>query len=700
MDIEKLFTPSSIAIIGASTRPGSVGNDIVKNLTGQGFGGDIYPVNPNATELYGKKCFANIQDISEAVELAIVVVPAAFVLEVIKGAAEKGVSAVIVISAGFKEIGNAELEEEIRSVCDDHDIALLGPNCLGVINPAISMNASFATRMPEVGSIAFLSQSGALCTAMLDYSARENLGFSKFASIGNKAQIDEVMLMRFLKEDPETKVIVLYMEQLSDATGFVEVVRQCVHEANKPVLVVKSGVTSVGASASASHTGALAGNDAVYDAIFEKAGAIRVRDFDDLFEYLAGFSSGRLPKGSRTAVLTNAGGPGVLATDEIILQGLSLATLSEGTKKQLKDSLPVAANSHNPVDVLGDADAERYQKALELLLGDDGVDNVIVVLTPQSSTQIAETAVAISNLSKTTEKMVYAVFMGAVDVEKGIEVLQQGGVPVSRFPQKAVRTLSVLWDFAGAREKKVDEEFTLVFPEQKNAEEIFFRYPDGGEMSSADAMQFFEAYGFSVTRSMSIRSADEAEEAVSKVGGVAAFKILSPDISHKSDAGGVMLHVTPENAREAYETIYTRVRSNVPDAKLEGILVAEMVVEKGAEFILGSVKDSNLGHAVMVGFGGIYVEVFRDIAFGAVPVSKDEAKRMVERLKSKALLRGSRGGEMLDEEMLLESIGRMSHLLQEHPEIVEADINPLVIFAKGKGVKVLDARMTLERHAD
>lgn len=696
MNYDALFEPKSIAVIGASTRAGNVGNDIVKNLVTQGFQGEVYPVNPHATELYGKKCYEGIGSIPNPVDLAIVVVPATAVVQVVTESVEKGVSSVVVISAGFREIGNMEAEEKIRSICDAAGVALLGPNCLGVINPSFSMNASFATRLPRVGSIAFLSQSGALCTAMLDYAENMDLGFSKFVSLGNKAQIDEVTLMRFLEKDPETEIIVLYVEQLTDAKGFVEAVRQ-LRASGKPVLIVKSGVTSIGAGASASHTGAIAGNDAVYDALFEKAGAIRVCDFDDLFEYLSGFASKLYPKGNRIAVLTNAGGPGVLTTDEVILSGLQLANLSEETQMKLKSFLPMAANSHNPVDILGDADALRYRQSLEILLGDEGVDCVVVVLTPQSMTQIPETAQAIIDMSHTSPKVIYVAFMGSTDVEKGITMLRREQIPISRFPQKAVRSLYRMYRFAQLSQRSEKEDFHFAFENIGKAQELLSRYPEGGDMSFSDALGFFKAYGFSVTKSVNITDISQARKAVEAVGGTAAFKILSSDIVHKSDVGGVALSVSPDTAEKEFEAMMIRISQNVPEAHIDGVLVAEMILEKGVEFILGSVRDSNLGHAVMVGFGGVYVEVFRDVAFGMVPVSREDAKNMIEKLKSKALLRGVRGGDLLDEEVLLESIGRMSRILQEHPEIVEADINPLVIFSKGSGGKVLDARVALLR---
>lgn len=692
MNLDAIFSPKSVAIVGASTRVGSVGNDIVKNLVTQGFRGKIYPVNPNATELYEKKCYRNIQEISSSVDLVIVAVPANGVLKVVQESIEKGVLAIIIISSGFREAGNIQKEEEIRNLCDKADVALLGPNCLGVIHPYSSMNASFATRIPKAGSIAFLSQSGALCTAILDYSAKTNFGFSKFVSMGNKAQIDEVALMRFLEEDAETKIVVLYVEQLTDADGFIEAVQR-LHAKGKPVLVIKSGVTSVGAGASASHTGALAGDDAVYEALFEKAGAIRIYDFDDLFEYLSGFMSQRLPKGNRVAILTNAGGPGVLVTDEIILRNLQLANFSQETLKKLGDFLPASASMRNPVDILGDADASRYRRSLEILLEESSVDSVIVVLTPQSMTEISKTAEVIIDVSQSSEKVIYVVFMGATDVMKGIEILQKKYIPVSQFPQKAIRSLDAMYRFTRLSSYGKNEESSNTFEKNEKSWEIISRYSDGGNLSSSDALKFFEMYGFSIARSTTITDVSQAREAVESMGGVAVFKIISPDITHKSDVGGIALSVSSDTAEKEFETMIGRVLQKAPRAKIEGILVAEKITEKGFEFILGSTKDPNLGCAIMVGLGGIYVEVFRDVSFGLIPISEKDAIAMIEKLRSKVLLRGVRGNEILDEKALVRSIKKMSEILENHPEILETDINPLLVLAQGKGVKVLDARI-------
>lgn len=694
MRIEALFSPSSIAVVGASTRSGSVGNNIVKNLVLQGFSGSVFPVNPHAEILFEKKCFSKIADIPGAVDLCIVAVPAPSVVGVVKEAIEKKVSAIIVISAGFRETGNVREEEEIRSLCDKSDIVLLGPNCLGVIHPKISMNASFASRMPKAGSVAFLSQSGALCTAMLDYATKKYFGFSKFVSIGNKAQLDEAALIRFLADDEDTHVVVLYVEELRNAREFL-LASDMLRLKGKPLLVMKSGLTISGSGASASHTGAIAGNDAVYDALFERSGAIRVRDLDDLFEYLPGFIAGRFPVGDRVAILTNAGGPGVLATDEVVLRGMRIADLSAETQDALSKFLPPAANFRNPVDILGDADCSRYKGALQAILDDASVDSAVVVLTPQSMTEIPQTAKIITDFWESSKKPLVAAFMGgSSDIESGVSVLEEKGVPTSRFPQKSVRALAALYQYGKERNKSQEEEFSpALFSTRNETENIFERYQQGGEISLVDSMEFLTSCGFSVANTMYARSVQEAREAIERIGGTGVLKIVSPDISHKSDVGGVVAGVSSDTIEEAYQHMMDRVRRNVPNARIEGVIISEMILEKGVECILGSVRDPNLGHAVMAGFGGVYVEVFRDIAFGLVPVSKTAARSMIEKLRCKALLRGARGGEIMDEEAFLDAIGRLSTILERYPKISEIDINPLLVLPQGKGTKVLDARI-------
>ena len=413
MNLNAIFEPRSIAVVGASTKEGSVGNDVVKNLVTQGYEGKIYPVNPKAEELYGLRCYPNLKSIGERIDLVVVVVPAAVVPGVMEEAAELKVKGAIIISAGFKEAGHPELEEQIKAICLKNDIALIGPNCLGVVNPEIKMNASFAPIMPQTGNIGFLSQSGALGTAVLDYAQKLNMGFSKFVSVGNKALVDEIALFEYLYDDPQTKVIALYAEQLTNSENLIKLARKITTGGKaKPIIALKSGRTAAGASASASHTGALIGNDTAYDALFRQAGIIRVHTTVELFEYLRVFSNNPLPKGNRVAIVTNAGGPGVLTTDECISHGLALAPISVKTEVALKSNLPASANWHNPIDILGDAPAERYQHTLQILANDPDVDSLIVILTPQSVTDEQGVADAIINTKKNTKKPMVVSFVG------------------------------------------------------------------------------------------------------------------------------------------------------------------------------------------------------------------------------------------------------------------------------------------------
>ncbi len=449
MNLDCIFYPKSIAIIGASTQLGSVGNDIVKNLTTQGYAGKIYPVNPRATELYNLKCYAGIKDIDDKIDLAIIVVPAPLVNTVMREVAEKKIKGAIVISAGFKEVGNVDLENELAEICLKNNITLIGPNCLGVINPENKMNASFAAIMPEKGPVAFISQSGALCAAVLDYGKKLGVGFSKFMSVGNKALIDEVEIFEYLYKDPETKIIAMYAEQLSKPHEIIASVKKLVRGRNpKPVLVIKAGRTTAGASASASHTGALAGSDAAYDALFAQSGIIRVYSISDLFEYIRVFAHNDLPKGRQTAIVTNAGGPGVLTADEIISAKLKMAVISKETEKKLKGVLPPNAGLHNPIDVIGDAKSDRYRAVLNILAKDKDVDSIIVILTPQSTTDIEKIAKVIIETKKFCKKPLVASFMGGQLVAPGIQILQQSGVSTTSFPEQAVNALATLTEFS------------------------------------------------------------------------------------------------------------------------------------------------------------------------------------------------------------------------------------------------------------
>lgn len=694
-----VFSPRSIAIVGASTKEGSVGNDIVKNLAKQGFAGKIFPVNPKAEELYGLKCYANLSDIKDKIDLMIIVVPAVVVPDVLEEGGRLGIKGAIIISAGFKEVGNHELENKIIKICEQHDIAMIGPNCLGVINPELKMNASFASVLPEKGGVSFISQSGALCTAVLDKAKSLGIGFSKFMSVGNKATSDEETLLEYLEQDHETKVIGVYAESLKNKSNLIEKIRRISVDPNpKPIIFLKSGRTLAGAGASASHTGALAGNDAAYSALFHQSLAIRASSVNELFDYLKIFSCNDLKPAKRLAIITNAGGPGVLSVDTAIEHGLELAKLDLENENELVSILPKAASAKNPIDVLGDAKADRYSVAIENVLGDPNVDSAVIILTPQSMTEIEANAKIIVASKQRFQKPIAAVFMGDDLVRPGVEILKQNNVAVYDNPEQAVKSLAVFADFC--QRFKLDHKKSSNFSDvdKQTVAKIFAEAKSRGQLAFPEALanQVLLAYGFPALKSDIAHSRKEAETIAKKIGTTMVLKIVSPDILHKSDAGGVMLNVEPNQASEKYEEMMARVIKNCPNAKIEGIMLREMVVDAGVEMILGSFKEPSLGQTIMVGLGGIYVEILKDVAFGLSPIGQNDAEQMIERLKSKKILEGARGAKPSDKEKLIECLLRLSQLLTDFPEIKEMDINPLLVLENGKGAKVLDSRIVIE----
>lgn len=695
MNFQALFQPKSIAVIGASSREKTVGNDVVKNLVHQGFAGKIYPINPKIDELYGLKVFHDIKDLDSEVDLVVVAIPAKFVAAAIEEAAKKGAQAAIVISAGFKEAGNLELEQELASVCQKHGIILVGPNCLGVINAQHQMNASFAAIMPEVGNIAFMSQSGALCTAVLDYAKELGLGFSKFISIGNKASLDELALIKYLHQDPQTKVICLYAEALDNAPAIIQTLKQLNRgKQAKPVIVLKSGKTEAGAGAIASHTGSLSGGDNAYQALFDQAGIIRAQSVSELFDLASVFSTNPLQAIKSVTIITNAGGPGVLTTDAVIENGLVMAKLEDSTIKKLEEFLPAAANTHNPVDVLGDAVGEVYEKTLEVIAEDKNTDAILLLLTPQTMTEPAKTAQAVVNLKKKTNKVVAVSLMGRDLVESGVQLLRQNKIANTTFPESAALGLGALAKFVAWT--KIEEQQMSVFTDidREKVAKIFQEAKKAGKNSfpEAEAMEILKAYKFPLLKSAVAQSAVEAKKILNAFNCAVAMKIVSPDILHKSDVGGVMLNVTSDNIEEKFTSMMKTVAKNKPQAKLEGVLLMEMAPE-GHETILGINKNS-LGSMLMFGLGGIYVEVFKDVTFAFPPLTLLEIEKMVNGLKSSSIFAGARGQAAIDKKSLIEAIARLAQLATDFPEIKELDINPLLLSAQG--AKVLDARIVIE----
>lgn len=696
------MNPRSIAVVGATNRPGSVGLAVFRNILSAGFEGVLYPVNLKAKSIQSVKAYPALMDIPDEVDLAVIIVPAEGVCTVMEEAGQKQVKGAIVISAGFREVGGrgVELENRLKEVVGKYNIRLVGPNCLGVINndEKVRMNASFATKMPKVGNIAFISQSGALCTAVLDYAEGRNIGFSKFVSFGNKADVNEIDLLRYLKDDPDTDVILMYLEDITNGRAFLETAREITWQAHKPMLAVKSGRSAEGARAAASHTGALVGSDNAYDAIFYQSGILRVEGIAELFNRAIAFAKQPIPKGNRIAIVTNAGGPGIMATDAAIRHNLKIATLSEETKRKLKKELPPTASIENPVDVIGDATHERYEAATRYVLKDEGVDGAIVILSPQAMTNIMETAEIVPRVAKDIDKPVLCSFMGIVDVSEGIRYLEENGIPNYSFPEAAVRSMASM-AFYGNLLSLDRREVRRVAADRDTAAAVIKKKLAGRDsyyMSEKEANELLQCYGFPVLKSVLLKDSSEVNDAAEEIIFPVAMKISSPDIIHKFDAGGVRLKIkTKEEARKAFEEIIANVKEIKPSAKIDGVIM-ERMARGGVEVILGAVRDRRFGPLCMFGLGGTFVEAMKDVTFRLAPMWEISAEIMIRTIKAYSILKGVRGAPPCDIDSIKDCLLRLSQMVSEHPEIAELDINPLIVYPQGEGCVVADSRILLK----
>ena len=703
-NVDAICNPTSIAVVGASTRPGTVGNDLFHNLLAAEFQGVVYPVNPKSKQVSGVRTYANLTEIPDSVDLAVIILPATAVLGVVDECIQKKVKSIILISAGFKETGpeGEKLQVELTQKVRDAGIALIGPNCLGVINtdPKVRMNATFARKMPSAGNLAFVSQSGALCTSVLDYAEERSMGFSKFVSFGNKADINEIDLLAYLAKDKGTKVIAMYLEDISNGRLFIETVRKIFWETGKPMLCLKSGRSPEGAKAASSHTGSLAGSDSIYDALLIQSGVWRVDTIAELFDYAACFTTQPMPKGRRVAIVTNAGGPGIMATDAAIRNGLQLAQFTEETQKALKSSLPAAAALRNPVDVIGDAKSDRYASAVRTVFSDPGVDMGVVILTPQSMTDIEETASIIPKVVKGLGKPVVCAFMGARDVAKGVEILRREGMPNYPFPEDAVRALSAMSRSVELREVPHREVPIFSDVDSRKARSLVQGYlgsSDERYLTQAECEDILACYRFPLLKTEVAKSPEEAAKIVEKMGKPVAMKIMSPDVIHKWDVGGVLLKITGgKAAAEAYKQILENVKVAVPNARISGILIEEMA-KKGVEVILGANRDLRFGPLLMFGLGGTLVEVMKDVSFRLAPMWKSSASRMIRQIKAFKVLTGVRGNPPSDVASIEDALLRLSCMVCDLPEISELDINPLIVHAEGEGCSVADSRIMLRR---
>ena len=674
----ELFNPKSIAVVGASRTEGKTGHEIFENLH-QDFEGELIPVNPKADEIEGVEAK---DDIPEGTDMIVVSVPGKIVPQVMDDAAEKGVEAAIVVSAGFSEVGEKNLERQVVEKAEEANIDLLGPNVLGLINTENSMNASFASKMPEEGDISFMSQSGAFCTAILDYSKAEHIGFRHFVSLGNKSMLNEVDMLEKWRED-DTETIISYTEGIDNGREFIEGARKTSEE--KPIVMVKSGRTEKGGAAASSHTGSIAGSYQAYQAAFRKAGIIEAESNRELLDCGRAFSYQEPPEGKNIAVITNAGGPGVITTDEISQKGLSLAEFSQDTKDKLEDAMPDESTPHNPLDVIGDAGHSRYRKALEIILEDDNVDAAIVVLTPQANTEIEKTAKTIVKADEDTDKPVMASFMGEEDVQKGIDILEENHVPDFQDPVDAVKTLKAMNQYREFLE--TERNYREIEYDEEKAEDALEDYD-----SYMDGHQLLEAYGFNMPLTKLEDAPGPAQEAGGKVGYPAVLKIDSPDITHKTEIGGVKTEIEGrEELRENFLQIVDNVHEHRSGSKINGVVIQEQL--DGLEVALGMKRDPQFGPMILIGLGGIYIEALHDISFGIAPISEEEAEEMINELESSELFGGVRGEES-HMKPVKDAIIWLGELAMNHEEISEIDINPLIV--KGDTGYVADIEIEID----
>jgi acetyltransferase len=700
--LDVFFSPKTVAVIGATETAGTVGRTILWNLVGNPFGGTVFPINPKRPSVLGVKAYKHISEVPEQVDLAVIVTPAATVPGIIHECAEEGVQAAIVISAGFKEIGPAGLELERQTLLEARrgNMRIIGPNCLGVMSPLTGLNATFASAIARPGNVGFISQSGALCTAVLDWSLRELVGFSAFISIGSMLDVGWGDLIYYLGNDPRTRSIVIYMETIGDARGFLSAAREVA--LNKPIIVIKAGRSEAAAKAAASHTGSLAGSDEVLEAAFRRSGVLRVNSIADLFYMAEVLSKQPSPKGPRLTILTNAGGPGVLATDALVASGGELTELSPEVLESLNQILPAAWSHNNPIDVLGDASPERYAKAVEIAAKDPNSDGLLVVLTPQAMTDPTQIAEHLKPYAKLEGKPILASWMGGADVAAGIGILNQAKIPTFQFPDTAVRAFTYMWRWAynlkGLYETpSLPEDSAESAPNKTLTGEIIQNARDAGRtiLTEAESKQVLDAYYIPTVRTVVARTLEEAADQAERIGYPVVLKLFSETITHKTDVGGVQLNLADRDAVErAWRRIRTSVTEKVGAEHFQGVTVQPMIKSgDGYELIVGSSLDAQFGPVLLFGTGGQLVEVFKDRSLSLPPLNTTLARRMMEQTKIYKALQGVRGRKPVNLAELEQVMVRFSRLVVEQPWIKEIDINPLL--ATPDRLVALDARIVV-----
>lgn len=704
-NLDKVFRPRSVAVIGASHTPQAIGATVMHNLKDGGFTGPVYPVNPKYKRVANSTCYAEVSKLPEVPDLAVVCTPAATVPDVVRQCGEKGIRALIILSAGFRETGakGEALERAVLEAARRFDgMRIVGPNCLGVMSPHANLNASFANGTPSKGHIAFLSQSGALCTAVLDWALKEKIGFSYFVSIGNTLDVGIGDLIDFFANDSYTESIILYVESITEAREFMSAARAFARK--KPIIAYKAGRFAESAEAAASHTGAMAGVDTVYEAAFRRAGIVRIHEMADMFNCAELLAHEAVPRGPRLAIVTNAGGPGVMSTDALLERKGMLAKLSEETIAKLNEQLPAAWSHRNPVDVIGDAGPARLAGALTTVLADDGVDAALVVFAPQAVSKPTDAAKAVVKVAKASAKPVLTSWMGGVSMEEGVAVLSGAGIPAYSTPEEAVRAFMYLVSYARTREVlyETPRDIPVGFKLDRNKLRAVFNtiLTEGHDtLSESTSKALLEAYEIPVAKTYTARNADDAVQFARRIGYPVAMKILSPQITHKTDVDGVKLGLANDDAvRGAFAHILATAKERRPDAHVEGVTVQKMVSHPNSyELIVGAKRDPVFGAVLLVGAGGTAAELFQDRALELPPLSERLTRRMLESLRSWPLLNGYRGRPPVNVDRLIEVLMRFSYLIADYPEIKELDINPLLVTPED--AIALDARIILDHEA-
>ncbi|MWV41217.1 acetate--CoA ligase [Natrialba sp. INN-245] len=691
--LSELFEPETVGVIGATDREGAVGRAITANLHEE-FAGEVVPVNPSREEVLGLECYPDVTS-APPIDLAVVVVPPPTVVEAIREVAEAGTENVVVITAGFSETGSegAARERKLREVADEYDLNVVGPNSLGVMATDVGMNATFGPESARPGSISFMSQSGAFITAVLDWANEQGIGFQDVVSLGNKSVLDETDFVREWGEDPDTDVIIGYLEGIDDGDEFVEVAREVTDET--PIVLVKSGRTDAGAQAASSHTGAIAGSERAYEAGLEQAGVIRAHSVQELFDYSRALSGLPEPETDGVAVVTNAGGPGVLTTDAVGDSRLGMADFADETIDALSEAMPEEANVYNPIDAIGDADVERFGEALEIALSDQNVGSAVVVSAPTAVLEYDKLAETVIEKREEFDKPVVTCLMGGDRARAAEEVLREFGIPNYFDPSRAVAGLDALARYRDVRERSVDdpERFDV---DRERAREIVSRANEREDNRlGIESMDLLEAYGIPTPAGEIVDDPGRAREVAESIEGDVVLKIVSPDISHKSDIGGVRVGVSDEDVYDAYEDVVARARNYQPDATILGVQVQEMLdLEESTETIVGMNRDPQFGPLLLFGLGGIFVEILEDTSVRVAPIGESDAREMIDEIRATPLLRGARGRDPADVDAIVETIQRLSQLVTDFPAILELDVNPLV--AGPDGVQAIDLRLTVD----